>query len=131
MENLKKECIFSAHGAPAAGPYSHAIAAGPFLFVSGQAPLKPDGSGPVRGSIEEETRQTLENLKAVLEDAGSSLDQVVRVTVYLASMDDFERFNRVYREYFPNNYPARTCVQAGRLPLDIKVEIEATAVRGA
>ena len=131
MDNIKKECLFAPHGAPAAGPYSHAVAAGPFLFISGQGPLRPDGSGPVRGSIEEETRQTLDNLRAVLEDVGSSLEQVVKVTVFLASMDDFQRFNAVYKEYFPEHCPARTCVQAGRLPMDIKVEIEAIAIRNS
>ena len=129
MVNLKKECLFAPHGAPAAGPYSHAVAAGSWLFISGQGPLKPDGSGPVRGTIEEETRQTLDNLRAVLEDCGASLEQVVKITVFLASMDDFQRFNAVYREYFPEHCPARTCVQAGRLPMDIKVEIEAIAIR--
>jgi len=131
MDQVKKECVFAPHAAPAAGPYSHAVAAGPFLFLSGQGPFKPDGSGPVRGSIEEETRQTLDNLKTVLEDAGSSLEQVVKVTAFLASMDDFQRFNAVYREYFPEHCPSRTCVQAGRLPLDIKVEVEAIAIRNS
>lgn len=128
---MEKECIFAKNGPPAAGPYSHAVAAGPFLYVSGQGPMRPDGSGVLRGSLEEEARQTFENLKAVLEDAGSSLDRVVKVNVYLADMEMFARFNAVYKEYFTANYPARTCIQAGGLPLDIQVEIEAVALRDA
>lgn len=128
---MEKECIFSKNGAPAAGPYSQAVAAGPFLFVSGQGPMRPDGSGVLRGSLEEEARQTLDNLKAVLEDAGSSMDRVVKVNVYLADMEMFARFNAVYKEYFTGNFPARTCIQAGGLPLDIQVEIEAVALRDA
>lgn len=126
-----KECITAPNGAPAAGPYSHAVAAGGLLFVSGQGPMKKDGTGVLRGTIEEETRLTLNNLKAILEDAGSSLAQVVKVNAYLADMEHFARFNAVYREFFPSDFPARTCIQAGRLPLDIQVEVEAVAVRGA
>jgi 2-iminobutanoate/2-iminopropanoate deaminase len=125
---MAKRCIFSPNGAPAAGPYSHAVAVGNLLFVSGQGPFGRDGSGPIRGTIEEETRLTLENLKAVLEDAGSSLAHVVKVTAYLKDMNHFAAFNAVYREYFREEFPARTCIQAARLPVDIQVEIEAIAV---
>ncbi|MBW7864191.1 MAG: RidA family protein [Candidatus Hydrogenedentes bacterium] len=124
-----KECIIAPNGAPAAGPYSHAVAAGNLLFVSGQGPMKKDGTGVLRDTIEEETRLTLNNLKAILEDAGSSLAQVVKVNAYLADMENFARFNAVYREFFPADFPARTCIQAGRLPLDIQVEVEAVALR--
>ncbi len=126
--NMEKICIFAPHGAPAAGPYSHAVAAGPFLFVSGQGPMKKDGSGVLRGTIEEETRATLINLRDILEDAGSGLDRVVKVNAYLADMNNFGRFNEVYKEFFTKDFPARTCIQAGRLPMDIQVEIEATAL---
>lgn len=125
---MRKECISCPSGPPAAGPYSPVVRAGGFLFVSGQGPLAPDGSGPVRGTIEEETRTTLENLKAVLADAGASLEDVVKVTVFLADMVNFSRFNAVYKTYFPAHQPARTCIQAGRLPLDFQVEIEAVAL---
>ncbi len=124
---MAKRCIFSPGGPPAVGPYSHAVAAGPLLFVSGQLALHPDGSGLCRGSIEEESRQALSNLKTVLTDAGSGLEHVVKVTVYLSAMEDFSAFNSVYREFFTCDYPSRTCVQAG-LPLGAKVEIEAVAL---
>ena len=125
---MEKRCIFAPNGAPAAGPYSHAVAAGGLLFVSGQGPMARDGSGVVRGSFEEEARRTLDNLKAVLEDAGSGLAQVLKVNIYLADMDRFGELNGIYSEYFPENQPARTCIQAGRLPGDIQIEIEAVAV---
>ncbi|MFO7974572.1 MAG: RidA family protein [Candidatus Hydrogenedentota bacterium] len=125
---MDKRCIFSKNGPPAQGPYSHAVKTGNLLFVSGQGPVAPDGSGVNKGSLEEEVRLTLSNLKAVLEDAGSGLQHVVKVNAYLSDIDNFGEFNEIYQEYFPMDPPARTCIQAGRLPFDIKVEIEATAV---
>ncbi len=125
---MKKRCFVSPNGAPVAGPYSPAVAAGNLLFVSGQIPMARDGSGIRRGTIEEETRQALDNLKAVLEDAGSGLAQVVKVSAFLSDMNDFAAFNQVYKEYFPSECPARICIQAGRLPLDSKVEVEAIAI---
>jgi 2-iminobutanoate/2-iminopropanoate deaminase len=125
---MEKRCIFSPNGPPAQGPYSHAVAVGDLLFVSGQGPVAPDGTGLRKGTIEEESRLTLSNLKAILDDAGSGLQHVVKVNVYLANMDHFSAFNEVYKTFFPSNYPARTCIQAGRLPFDIQVEIEATAL---
>ena len=127
---MEKCCVFAPNGAPAAGPYSHAVSAGPFLFVSGQGPMKKDGTGVLRGTIEEEARATLNNLKDILEDAGSSLERVVKVNVYLADMNHFGRFNEVYKEFFKKDFPARTCIQAGRLPMDIQVEVEAIALAG-
>lgn len=125
---MEKRCIVAPNGPLALGPYSHAVAAGGFLFVSGQIPVSPDGSGVRRGTIQEESRLALSNLKTVLEDCGSGLGQVVKVTAYLSSMDDFAAFNEVYKEFFTANFPARTCIQAGRLPADVKVEIEAIAL---
>jgi len=125
---MEKRCIFAPHGAPAQGPYSHAVAAGNLLFVSGQGPVAPDGSGLKRGTIQEEARLTLSNLKGILEDSGSGLQHVVKITAYLANMDHFGAFNEVYKEFFPADFPARTCIQAGRLPLDIQVEVDAIAV---
>ena len=125
---MNKECVFSPSGPPAAGPYSHAVKANGFLFVSGQGPFARDGSGPVRGTVEEETRTTLDNLKIVLEDAGARLEDVVKVTAFLSDMVNFAKFNDVYKTYFQSNPPARVCIQAGRLPMDIQVEVEAIAV---
>lgn len=125
---MDKKCVFSPNGPPAQGPYSHAVVAGGLMFLSGQGPVAPDGSGIRRGTLREEARQTLSNLKAVLEDAGSGLDKVVKINAYLADMDDFAAFNEVYKEFFVEDCPARTCIQAGRLPFDIKVEVEAIAL---
>ena len=125
---MEKRCIFAPNGPPAQGPYSHAVAAGNLVFVSGQGPVAPDGSGLRKGTLEEEARLALSNLKAVLDDAGSGLEHVVKVNVYLADMDSFGAFNEIYKEFFPSDCPARTCVQAGRLPFDIQVEVEAIAL---
>jgi 2-iminobutanoate/2-iminopropanoate deaminase len=107
------------------GPYSQGIVAGGFVFVSGQGPLDPE-TGEIRGeSIEEQADLTLRNIQHIVEAAGSSLDDVVKVTVYLAEMSDFNRFNEVYKRYFSAPMPARSCVEAG---LDnILVEIDAIA----
>ncbi|MFM1920984.1 MAG: hypothetical protein RLZZ303_2618 [Candidatus Hydrogenedentota bacterium] len=125
---MQKKCINSPSAPPAVGPYSHSVAAGNFLFVSGQCPFAPNGSGPVRGSVEEEARLALSNLRGILENAGSSLDRVVKTTVFLKDMNDFAAFNAVYAEFFPQNPPARTCIQAGALPLGVQVEVEAIAL---
>ena len=125
---MEKRCVFSPSAPAAVGPYSHAVVAGGFVFVSGQGPVAPDGSGVVRGTVQEEARLTLDNLRAVLEDSGSGLQHVVKVTAYLSDMANFAAFNEVYREYFSSDFPARTCIQAGRLPLDFQVEVDAIAV---
>ena len=110
------------------GPYSQAVRAGNLLFVAGQGALD-SRTGQVRGeSIQAETRQVLENVKAILEASGASLAAVAKTTCYLADMNDFQAFNAVYAEYFPQDPPARTTIQAGKLPLDLRVEIEAIAV---
>ena len=125
---MGKRCVVAPNAAPAGGPYSHAVAAGNLLFVSGQAPLARDGSGYAKGTFEEEVRLTLDNLKTVLEDAGSGLEHVVKTTVFLADMDKFGEFNAIYKGYFPTDPPARTCISPHRIPLDMQVEIEAIAV---
>jgi 2-iminobutanoate/2-iminopropanoate deaminase len=124
------ERIISSHAAPAKGPYSHAVKAGGFVFVSGMGPVDPKTGEPHLGPIEEQVRLTLSNVRAVLEDAGASLQAVVRTTVYLRDMDDFARMNAIYAEHFGDAKPARTTIQAARLPLDIGVEIEAIAWLG-
>ncbi|NPV07140.1 MAG: reactive intermediate/imine deaminase [Anaerolineae bacterium] len=117
-----------APGAPRAiGPYSHAVIAGNMVYTAGQAGLDPATRKMAEG-IEAQTRQTLRNLAAILEAAGTSLQNVVKTTVFLANMDDFQAMNAVYAEFFPENPPARTTVQAARIPLDALVEIEAVAI---
>lgn len=114
--------------APAAiGPYSQAVRAGGFLFTSGQIPLKPDGSLE-SGDITAQTEQVLSNLKAVLEAAGSSLEQVVKCTCFLSDMNHFAAMNEVYGRFFDSEPPARSAVQVARLPRDVLIEIEAVAL---
>jgi 2-iminobutanoate/2-iminopropanoate deaminase len=115
--------------APAAiGPYSQAIKAGGFVFASGQIPIDPQTGQFVAGGIAEQTRQVLKNLGAVLEAAGSSLDLVVKTTVFLADMKEFSGMNEVYATFFSSPPPARATVAAAGLPRDARVEIEAVAL---
>jgi 2-iminobutanoate/2-iminopropanoate deaminase len=109
------------------GPYSQAVRTGNLVFVAGQGPTNPKTGQREGSSIQAETKQVLENVKAILEAAGSSLDRVVKTTCYLVDMNDFAAFNGVYAEYFTSEPPARTTIQAARLPMDIRVEIEAIA----
>ena len=115
--------------APAAiGPYSQAIKAGVFVFASGQIPIDPQTGEFVAGGITEQTERVLKNLAAVLEAAGSTLDQVVKTTVFLADMKDFAAMNEVYGRFFTGVSPARATVAAAGLPRDARVEIEAVAL---
>ena len=115
--------------APAAiGPYSQAIKANGFVFVSGQIPIDPQTGEFVEGGITEQTARVLKNLTAVLEAAGSSLEQVVKTTVFLADMKEFSSMNEVYAGFFPSPPPARSTVAAAGLPRDARVEIEAIAL---
>jgi len=111
----------------AIGPYSQGIAAGEFLFLSGQVPLDPATGSLVKGRVQEEVARVLENLKAVLEAAGSSLDRVVRTTVFLTDLTDFEAMNEVYGRYFGAIRPARSTVQVSALPRGARIEIDAIA----
>jgi 2-iminobutanoate/2-iminopropanoate deaminase len=118
----------SSPGAPAAiGPYSQAVRAGSLLFVSGQIPLDPETGVMVEGDIAVQTHRVFRNLAAILEAAGSSLDRVVRVGVFLADMNDFAVMNDVYATYFSAPAPARATIQAARLPRDARVEIDVVA----
>jgi 2-iminobutanoate/2-iminopropanoate deaminase len=115
--------------APAAiGPYSQAVIAGGFVFVSGQIPIDPATGEFVPGGVAEQTEQVMRNLASILSAAGSSISDVVKTTVFLADMGDFAAMNEVYGRYFPEDPPARATVQAARLPRDARVEIEVVAV---
>jgi 2-iminobutanoate/2-iminopropanoate deaminase len=112
----------------AIGPYSQAIIANGFIFCSGQIPIDPATGNLVSGTIEDETRQVLKNIGAVLEAAGSSYDDVVKTTVFLQDMNDFAKMNAAYGEFFKAPSPARATVQAAGLPKNVRVEIEAVAL---
>ncbi len=121
--------IVSTDKAPAAiGPYSQAVRAGDLLFVSGQIPLDPaTGDLIPETTIQAQTSRVLTNLQAILAEAGASLDNVVKTTVFLKNMDDFVEMNRTYKTFFRTDCPARSAVQVARLPKDVLVEIEAIA----
>lgn len=110
------------------GPYSQAIKAGNMLFVSGQIGINPQNGEVVKSSFADQCRMVLENLKAVLVAGGSSLDQVVKVTIFLIDMNKFAEFNTIYGEYFGTSKPARATVEVRRLPKDVDIEIEAVAL---
>lgn len=120
--------VIHTDSAPAAiGPYSQAIQIGDLLFVSGQVPIDPSTGAVVEGDITAQARQSLNNLKAILNAAGTNMGAVVKTTVFLADMNDFAAMNEVYAQFFQEPFPARSAVQVGRLPKDAKVEIEAIA----
>ncbi len=122
-----REVISTEKAPPAIGPYSQAVKAGNFLFVAGQIGINP-ATGQLEEGIEAQTRQALLNLKAILEAAGASLDDVVRVGVFLQDLNDFQAMNAVYAEFFPQSPPARTTVQVAALPRGALVEIDAIAL---
>lgn len=122
--------IIATEQAPAAiGPYSQAITAAGLVFCSGQIPLDPASGTVVEGGIEAQARRVLDNLAAVLQAAGSSLQQIVKTTIFLADMADFATVNTIYAEYLGSDPPARSTVQVARLPRDVRVEIEAIALQ--
>lgn len=123
-----RDVISTAGGPKAIGPYSQAIKANEFLFVSGQVPLDPQTQQIVEGDIGRQTERVLENLKAIVEAAGSALERVVKTTVYLKDLGDFAAMNVVYGRYFPSNPPARATVEVTRLPKEARIEIELIAL---
>lgn len=123
-----KQEINTENAPKAIGPYSQGIIANGFVFASGQIALDPVTGELNTGSVEEQTHLVLKNLKAVIEASGSTMDKVVKCTVFLQSMDDYGAVNAIYGEYFNAPYPARAAIQVARLPKDVKVEIEAIAV---
>lgn len=126
----EKEIIVSDRLPAPKGPYSPAVRAGGFLFVSGQGPIDAGTGEVLRGTIEQQTELVLSNIRTVLEEAGSSLDRVVKTNVYLDKIEDFAAMNAVYATFFAENPPARTTIEAANLPLGIGVEIDVIALAG-
>lgn len=121
--------VISTESAPAAiGPYSQAIAVGDLIFVSGQLPVNPESGQFVEGGIPEMTRQIFRNIETILAAAGSGLGKIVKTTVFLADLEDFQAMNGAYAEFFGENPPARSTVQVARLPRDARIEIEVVAL---
>ncbi len=125
---MKKKVIQTDKAPKAIGPYSQAMQAGTLLFLSGQIPLDPKTGELVKGDIGQQTRQVLENLKGVLESEKLGMKDVVKVTIFLKDIGNFNRVNEVYATYFPSSPPARSTVEVARLPRDAAIEIEAVAL---
>jgi len=123
-----RQVISTDRGPKAIGPYSQAIKANGFIFISGQIALDPKTNQLVEGDIRVQTERVLENLKGIVEAAGSSLDRVVKTTVFLKDMGEFAAMNEVYARFFPSVPPARATVEAARLPRDVRVEIDLIAL---
>ncbi|MFR5264339.1 RidA family protein [Clostridium sp.] len=125
---MNKEIINTSNAPSAIGPYSQGVKAGNMLFISGQIPVNPI-SNEIPKTIEEQTKQSLENVKAILKEAGATLDSVVKTTVFLTDLNDFVKMNEVYATYFDGEIkPARAAIEVARLPKDVKIEIEAIAI---
>ena len=121
--------IISTTKAPAAiGPYSQAVLVNGMLFTSGVIPIDPETNTLVQGEVEVQARQAIGNLKNLIEASGSAMDKVVKTTVFIKNMNDFGKINDIYKEFFTNDFPARSCVEVARLPKDVLIEIEAIAV---
>lgn len=124
---MEKEILINHNGPKAIGPYSPALKIGNLVFVSGQLPIDPVTGEIVKGEIQAQARKSLENLKAVLESYSIALENVVKTTIFLKDMDNFSLVNKIYGEYFTDQFPTRSCVEVSRLPKDADIEIEAIA----
>jgi 2-iminobutanoate/2-iminopropanoate deaminase len=122
-----KEIISTTKAPAAIGPYSQAVKLGNMIYTSGMIPLVPETMQIVEGGVRQQTKQVLENLKMLLESAGSSLENVIKTTVFIKDMNEFPKINEIYAEYFKSNQPTRSCVEVARLPKDVLVEIEVIA----
>jgi 2-iminobutanoate/2-iminopropanoate deaminase len=125
---MTKEIIFTQKAPKAIGPYSQAVKAGGFLFVSGQIPINPETGDLMIASIEEQANQVILNLKSICEAAGSGLEDIVKLTIYLTDLGNFAKVNEAMLEYFPEPYPARATVEISALPLGVNVEIDAIVI---
>jgi 2-iminobutanoate/2-iminopropanoate deaminase len=123
-----KKVISTSKAPGAIGPYSQAIMAGNLIYTSGQLPMDAETGEMVANDIVLQTRKSLQNVKAILEEAGSSMDKIVKTTVYLSDMANFGKMNEIYKEFFSGDYPARSAFQVARLPKDALVEIEVVAL---
>ena len=123
-----KKIIVTKNAPDPIGPYSQAVQAGGFIFVSGQVGKNPATGNVVNDTIQNETTQVMQNIKNILETGGSSLDKVVKTTIFLTNMDDFSKVNEVYGSFFKGEFPARETVQVSRLPLNVNVEISVVAI---
>ena len=125
---MKREVIHTNNAPGAIGPYSQGIIVGDFVYTSGQIPINP-ATGVMESDIKLATKQSMENIKAILEEAGTSLENVVKTSIFLKDLNDFAAVNEVYGTYFTENPPARSCVQEAKLPKDAVIEIEAIAIK--
>ncbi|HCJ58242.1 2-iminobutanoate/2-iminopropanoate deaminase [bioreactor metagenome] len=124
---MVKEVISTTNAPGAIGPYSQGIKFGNLMFVSGQTPLNPATMKIAEGDVQCQAKQCLENIKGILESAGTNLDNVLKTTVFIKDMNSFSKINEIYAQYFTKNQPARSCVEVARLPMDVLVEIEVIA----
>ena len=131
MKKIKKEIIKTQKAPSAIGPYSQAIKTGDLLFLSGQISINPETNEFIDGDIEIQTEQVLKNIKAILEAGGSSLEDVVKATIYLQDIKDFASVNKIYSKYFENSLPARACIEVSNLPKNAKLEIDAIAIKNS
>lgn len=129
MKKIKKEIIKTQKAPLAIGPYSQAIRAEILLFLSGQISINPETNEFIDGDIEIQTEQALKNIEAILEAGSSSLEDVVKVTIYLQDIKDFALVNKIYSKYFEKSLPARSCVEVSNLPKNAKLEIDAIAIK--
>lgn len=122
-----KSIIYSKNAPAAIGPYSQGIKAGDFIFLSGQIPINPATGNIIQGNVEEQTEQVLKNLREILASSGLTLSDIVKTTLYLKDLSDFEKVNNVYKRFFEEIPPARSTVEVSRLPKDVQIEIDAIA----
>lgn len=125
LNQMSKEIISTKNAPQAIGPYSQAVKTGNLMFISGQIPLNPETGDLVSGSIEDEANQVLNNIKSICEAAGNSLEDIVKITIFLTDLDNFATLNEVMKEHFSEPYPARATIEVSGLPLGVNVEIEA------
>jgi len=127
---MEERTIISSGKIPAAiGPYSTAVKVGNILFISGQLPINPETGNIVEGDVQKQTKQILENIKTLVKLYSFTLKNIVKTTVFLKEMGDFENFNQIYTKYFKEKFPARSCVEVARLPKNVAIEIEAIATQ--